>query len=99
MIKNEKQDHMALIAIVGIVAIVGLFLMFNSSSSASIASTENKDLSGQAYTSIEGPRILNELPGNYVEMCMAAGMPQNDCEYYECITEGGNWMGCYLNSI
>ena len=67
MIKNEKQDHMALIAIVGIVAIVGLFLMFNSSNSASIASTdESSTLAGQAYLN-QKPKATEEEINNKID--------------------------------
>ncbi|MCK5107676.1 MAG: hypothetical protein KAQ83_03035 [Nanoarchaeota archaeon] len=66
--KNEKQDHMDLVAIVGIVAIVGLFLMFNNSSSARVASTtestlteEIGDLTGQAHKTDKPQVIVGEI--------------------------------------
>ncbi|MCK5107675.1 MAG: hypothetical protein KAQ83_03030 [Nanoarchaeota archaeon] len=48
--KNEKQDHMALVAIVGIVAIVGLFLMFtgNGNDSAVVSEETSENMAGQA---------------------------------------------------
>ena len=93
--KNEKQDHMALVAIVGIVAIVGLFLMFFNSSSVRVATTDETetDLSGQAIKGLTAnieENLDNEYPDYivYTTACMGwAGNTQGGfdiCNGFYC---------------
>jgi len=92
MYKN-KDKNMAYISIIAIVAIVGMFIMFFSTATTKVSTTEQEDLTGQAFA---GFKDTKSIGGEKLGL-----WPPEDCDFfwnggsyeiYEC--DGGIYYEC-----